>query len=705
MPTITFEEFLEGLPRGDQLKAKNFPAGLSYVKSSNPCFVKPDVRIDEPGEAGQVSVILLAAPGAVGKSTIAAEIAATTGSLLWDLSKFQVGSGTFSGKIFEAYRFEATGVQKRLDSGDFLFVLDALDEAQVRAGSQNFDAFLHDLVEALKQPRQRPVIIVLARTDTADWVHLVLEVAGVPLARYQIEFFDRARAFSFINKRLDERRLRDNRQPIHRQEGIPFAEARDSLFGLIYQLFGTSEASAWDDVRVKDFLGYAPVLEAFADYLDVSNYMALVAELREGAPNFGDPWQFLTEILHRLLKREQSKVQVAVRPRLENAAASTGWSEWEKLYGPSEQRSRVLAHSLALPVDGLPLPLPPSLATIYEDAVKTVLPQHPYLSGKRFANVVFKEFTYAWGLTSASESLASGLREAIRNREEPFLPSQLFGRFVASLASDDSTPVLDGQDFGVFYESLLSRSDKVQLNLTETDEGLQASVTLDDQDEREINCQLLDTGSGVHFWRRLSNADIDVQVTVRLGLPVQRFLLGPGVDVSCSQCVVACGDLEVDVSENVILRAGAYMPSSPNLSLKVRNENQGILGVAWPGVAHPWATYRVVEGEGPLRLGQTVAGDTLRKFILMFRRQRRRKESTLKGARWSPEQLQERDRLVSLALQHGVLKQVSGFAAFEFNSDHDSLKTLVVGKPQLSPRTREFVVNFLGEEAIERILS
>lgn len=702
MATITFRELVAALPRGDEFRARRIPLGLSYVDASSPLFVEPDLAAEKTIEAGRTSVVLLSAAGAVGKSTLAGELAFRTGSPLWDLSQFQVGSRTFSGTILEAYNFEATGVLKRFHSGSFVFVLDALDEAQVRAGSQNFDAFLGDLAVALKEPRAKPAIVILARTDTADWIHLVLEESEVPFARYRIEYFDEARAFSFIEKRLDDRRGRAGEQATHRQQAKPYHDARGALFGLIYNLFGVSEASAWTDRRVRDFLGYAPVLEALTDYLDVSNYMPLIQELKDEATAAKDPWHFLIDILNRLLLREQFKVQSAVRAKLEPAAKMTGWSEWKRLYRRDEQCARVLAYSMNAPVSAGEVTLPPSLAMSYEEALKTILPQHPYLAGKRFANVVFREFIYAWGVTRGRGDLAERLREVMRHREEPFLPSQLFSRFVSP--EDGPTAVLDGQDFGVLYESLLYRGQKVLLAIIQTTDGLQASISLDRRGGAVIELQILDTGGGLHFWRRLANADIDVETTVRLGLPEQRFLLGPSVDLNCSQLNIACDDMDIDAAEAVTLRAANYTGNAPSLRLRVRNESPGNLAVLWPGVGHPWAAYRATQREGPLRLGETVQGDTLRKFILMFRRQRSRTESTLRNARWAPGQHDERDRLLGMALKRGVLSRVTRHNAFELNSDYDSLVTLVVGAPQLSPLARQFISEYLGAGETERLL-
>ena len=76
---------------------------------------------------------------------------------------------------------------------------------------------------------------------------------------------------------------------------------------------------------------------------------------------------------------------------------------------------------------------------------------------------------------------------------------------------------MDGRDFGVFYESVLSRSPKATLVLVQEDEMAEASIALDpDLPEAEVEAELLDSGEGVHLWRRLSSADVFVGGIVHL---------------------------------------------------------------------------------------------------------------------------------------------------------------------------------------------
>jgi hypothetical protein len=699
MATTTFKDLAKQFPRPEEDFHAKPVTGLDYVTSSNPAFVEPTLRAIKPIEPGRTSVVLLSAPGAVGKSTLAKELAFTTGALLWDLSKFQVGSSTFSGRLLDAYKEKATGVQKRFANGTFFFIFDALDEAQVRAGSQNFDTFLSELVAALRDPRPAPSLALLARTDTAAWVELVFDAAGVPIAHYEIEYFDQPRAFEFIGKQLDQRHVEG--KALHRQQAKAYVEARGALFDLIYKVFGMSEAAAWSDERIRDFLGYAPVLEALATYLDVPNYFSFMQELGSEPIDGKDPWQFLTDVVTRILKREQTKMTDAVRGKLEAHAKAAGWSDWSNLYGPDEQLNRVLAYSMKK-APTITKGLPASMLATYDEALSTQLPQHPFLDGRDFANVVFKEFTYGWGLTGGSAQDAERLREVMRHRERPFLPSPLFSRFVVK--PDEQGPaVIDGQDFGVVYESLLSRGDGVLLSL---DDGLRACVGVDPAAPSAMEVNLIDSGKGVHFWRRLENASVDVGVTLRLGLPEQRFVLGPNVDVTCAHLSVECDDIEVDArAPGVILRAESYA-SAASPRLRIRNEAEGKLGVMWPGVVHPWAAYQTTEAPGALALGETLRGDTLRKFILMFRAQHSRLRETVLGARiGSTEQREERIRLVNLAEKRGVLEAIDGPPRYVLKTSYLSLMTLLNGDgSSLSSDARKFVVEYLGEDEARRIL-
>jgi hypothetical protein len=170
--------------------------------------------------------------------------------------------------------------------------------------------------------------------------------------------------------------------------------------------------------------------------------------------------------------------------------------------------------------------------------------------------------------------------------------------------------------------------------------------------------------------------------------------------------MVSCDDLDIDSSEPIQLRADIYQPGPQNLRIRIRKGLPNELVVFWPIITHPWASFRGSESETVLRLKEDMRGDALRKFILMFRRQRTRKLGTVMGARWSPDQLGTRDELVDLARQMGVVTRTGrGRDEFlVFNSEYDTLMTLLEGSPRLSPTALKFVTSYFGDEKTQRIL-
>jgi hypothetical protein len=120
--------------------------------------------------------------------------------MVWDLARFQVGTDTFSGTILSCFGDNAPAVLGGLDRGEFLLILDALDEAHVRAGVQNFEAFLEDITRRLKTPRAQPALVLFARSETSDLIATALEIDDVPFTRLTVDFFDREACGRFLGE-------------------------------------------------------------------------------------------------------------------------------------------------------------------------------------------------------------------------------------------------------------------------------------------------------------------------------------------------------------------------------------------------------------------------------------------------------------------------------------------------------------------------
>lgn len=175
----TFEELIASLPVVSEdlvlLEGDHIPP-IRRITSPNPRFVPLSFRDERAITPEVTSVVLITAPAAVGKSTVASEIARRIDAPLLDLSLFQVGHGFIEGTIMQAYgRRQGPDVLDAVDNGTAALIFDALDEGEVRAGSSNFEAFMIDLCALCQTPRPRPTVIVLARGETALLAELYLE--------------------------------------------------------------------------------------------------------------------------------------------------------------------------------------------------------------------------------------------------------------------------------------------------------------------------------------------------------------------------------------------------------------------------------------------------------------------------------------------------------------------------------------------------
>lgn len=699
---ISLTTFLTLLPRAQKHPLAVAVDGVSYVDDENRQFVEPTLSMAEG--VSNPSVILISAPGAVGKSTVASEIARRSGASLWDLSKFQVGSNSFAGTLAKTFGPTAATIMAKLDTGDFLVVLDAIDEAAVRAGPQNMQAFLDDLVGHLKDGRKKAVVVLLGRSDSVDWVSLYFDDQGVPLARYELEFFDEAAAHSFIDKRLDNKHQGEG-VSAHRSQRAMFVEARTKLFDLASGLLTTGDGNRWAETNVKRFLGYAPVLVALADYLDDPNCLALRNEIertREALTGFKDAvqWAFLVTIIRELLKREQRKMVDAVRPRMEVTASKIKWGKWDDLYSPEEQCRRILGTSLKVPDEER---LPDELSRIYAEALETQLPQHPFHGSLQgFANVVFQEYAYAWALVNGAQEFASPLRSMLYRTL--YRPSPLLARFVLTLRTEASGATIGGGDLGLFYESMQAaevRRGELSLSVYGDEDRAECIFSLRGVEEVVLNID--NVAGGLRFWTRLSHADLYTDGIVQFGIDGRGFALGPKVDLSCKQLAVFAGQVDIDLEHQVQLAADEYLQDAPDLKLTVRNDGKGRLKAFWPDITHPWVRYRAPEVRRASVRAWSPEVKTLEKMIMMFRRQRTRESRTVHQARLSPAEHGIRNRFIEKALKHGVLTRVALRDAYEFSSEFDSLKGLIDQPMKLSAKARAFLVDFLGQEEATRV--
>lgn len=172
---MQFDDFIAQMPIVNEIPIVDRRVGIQYATRSE-AFVPPPIETDD--DLGSAQVVLVVAPAAVGKTTIANEIAAVSGAPIWNLAATQVGSNSFVGGLAQCFGAnELMPLFANLGAGRGLVVLDALDETHLRSGYQNLEAFIQDIAQVVRESPS-PSVVILARVETAVVAQLMLELAG-----------------------------------------------------------------------------------------------------------------------------------------------------------------------------------------------------------------------------------------------------------------------------------------------------------------------------------------------------------------------------------------------------------------------------------------------------------------------------------------------------------------------------------------------
>lgn len=391
---------------------------IGYV-DEEPFYIPPafsDVKTDVKLSSLEPKFVLLSAPGAAGKSSLAKYIANRFNAIYWNLAKVKVGTNSFAGSILNA-----VGAPKYsefigdLNAGNVLLVIDAFDEAEIISGRKMINSFIADISNSLST-HTLPTVFLLARTETAQYIASFCAENRISVAHYEIGFFDENSSKSFIVKSVAGKKTPTK----------PDIECAEKYYDVIKNNITEEERSS--------FLGYAPVLEAISAHIKESpNRQKMISELS----NQKDCVAIIMKIMNDLLDREQTaKVVPAFKERC--AAAHPEFSNWEKVYSPEEQLVRmvyyILFHDCNYKNYELDF-LPPQLVNEYQAVIETFLPQHPFIRNSAeksglekkidFTGPAFRDYALAKIiLNEKHETLADMYFEDSQSRS--YFPSQIF---------------------------------------------------------------------------------------------------------------------------------------------------------------------------------------------------------------------------------------------------------------------------------------
>lgn len=553
-----------------------------------PLSLNEDLSSSNPENA---SILLIAAPGAVGKSTLAKQIAAETGAVYLDLAAADpVGGNTISGGLAKSGLFDAWR------TGQTTLLIDGLDEARLRVTQEAFESFLIDLAD-LTKGRQIPAAL-FGRTGAIQDSWIPLQEQGASFAILEIGFYSLAKSVEFAKAYLAAK-----------EPDRSHTEVQMRAVEMLLRRLRDEAASDGDR-----FAGYAPVLQAVVERVLVEdNPASLVAQIEKGERPVT-----LQAVVAAILDRERSKLTTL--PLQESTAI-------ERLYSPNEQLSRLVAR-----VYGLDPPAPPKLiredVQIYTDALETWLPEHPFLDGGyRASSAVFEAVITAAALRTSAAADSAVSKELSRgSAANPFL-----AEFYVSEAEE--LPVLPAEHIGIVYTSLRARltiNDQASLLVEGADDGeeeeaLRAEVEIlvnrEDSDKpRVLNFQSEQVGT-----IKLGKYIEDVEVfapngSVEIGAGTEALLVAP-VIIQSEKLLVNCDKLIVEKgrdsdSSEVFLEADA-VESSLTAQPVIRGD--ATLSIAWPGSrAHPWTAFATE----PTPIENPMVDEALRrlrKFVTAFR--------------------------------------------------------------------------------------
>lgn len=584
-----FAAFLDHLPESSLPSAGTTPVPALRAPAEDPAFVPPPL-LRRTASLGTCPIALVSAPGAMGKTTVANAVAARKSAWVWDLGSLRLGDNSFVGTV--AAHFGARqlgGILERIAGGELLFLFDAFDEAEILSGWDRVEAFVGELWSHLKES-PRTAAVLFARGETAKLLEYVLEerTGGTSTdSVWELDFFDEPQAKQFVDHQVG--RIRDG--------GLTpaYSALGQELFDLLMRRITPSKERSWEDPVVRSFLGYAPVLQAMGSLLaEIPNPSAaeLSVALEDGR---GANQNVLDDLLYGLLRREQEKVVGRLRKRL--ADRDEDMSALDSAYGPPEQMRRLLFFHAGLDEDfeGKPQGMDAWLAQEYEDAVKSFLPQHPFLRDRGFAGPAFRDYVLAYNLRQPEYAF---MAESVLDQGQ-FVPTSLLFDFYRLAGPEGALG--PGRHAGYLYESATAwaagRLETQTLLIAPSNgEGHHLEIRRqgDDRQPESVVSVQLDVASGmpVAFRRRLMSALIDVRGPVILG-PAGGEIELSDVHLRCEKLIVTARAIRVRAGrtgDEVVLAAGEYSHTAG--TLLVDKKGDGILSVDWPGGEHhPWSPY------------------------------------------------------------------------------------------------------------------
>jgi hypothetical protein len=560
-------------------------AGKREKPYIQPSFVKVLSEAERP------AVILISAVGATGKTTLAQVLSNDTNLPLLDLGKHKpVGDNTLTGLLTSTYKTEdLSQIFLGLADGSYAVIIDGIDEGRSKTTEKAFEAFLDD-ISRLCASSTNTSFVLLGRTRIVEDCWLYLSEKGTSTALFTISPFDLISAREYIDTYTGAREAKFQAQ---------YEKARDYILDLLAKAFVDNTKQLSDDFL--SFIGYPPVLDAIVTLLgNEPNYYKLLTQLQ-----YPDANDVEIALLHRIaqyiLQREKDqKVRVNILDPLVAEMPSHERVEiTQRAFEAEEQCLRLVAFCLNKKLS-LQIIAEQVLNEKYEEQLLAWLPEHPFVSGTRFRNVVFEATALATAINSRDPQHTPLIREYLHSHKYSYHLIYL----LSTIAQDGFVPIEYLQ--AILGSALEFRSTNASVELTV--DGPEADEVLPGNIEIEIEILLgRDKNVSKTFVFRSSLSD---NATVNLGdhlsstyvsLPCRVSLSG-GQDIELTAPVEICADRIALESRALILKQAPKANPEESVILQARSIESTLESIATNGVAFKLAvaetdglTYPVVQ--------------------------------------------------------------------------------------------------------------
>lgn len=594
--------------------------GWHAAPGHSPAFVEAALSLRPDFSDLSQSVWLIAAPGAVGKTTLAREICAATNAVYLDLATATTVAGNYLvGGLVKA------GLWSAWQAGESTLLVDALDEARLRVTQSSFEDFLADVVN-VAGTRSVPIVL-LGRVGIVEEARSILnDKSGLNPPIFDIELFQPDRAKRLVQAAIGRLAKATNSTGSNRT--YPHLEGALAAHGSVYENAATSlvdHLTAETSADGRQFAGYAPVLEAVAT--------VIASESNPGKINDAIASIFKGQVLGRVT----SEVMVREAGKLSKQLAATVPGIGSAgLYEAQEQLSRLASLVLGAGSPKLPGSLPQHAVAAYEEAVQSLLPQHPFLDSRtqKPAGAVFGACILAAALTGDDTDLARAAQRFASggpNTPNPFLLTF----YKQALAGSN---VIPADHVGLLYASLEATAGAgatVRLN-AEGEGSLEVEMSLLRQDDKEELHEFSTVaGSELRFGRRVGGITVDAEdVDVELGDGGQLELVAP-VALKVRNLVLNCGELVVKPGHSSSDDQVVYLEAAQAMAdagLRPPTVRSGVkLQVSWPeSKVYPWNPFASTGGED-LDPRMADAQRALRRLCISFRSHSKGRLARYKG--------------------------------------------------------------------------